>query len=80
MAPNLTLLDRGDMARSVMNMRDECDKMLALLLPDEEAVADAQRCKHPPDKLEEEGDMGDDITYRCTACNTTQDTPFHSEV
>lgn len=77
---NLNLLDRGDFARALMNMRDDIDKMLAIILPDEAAIVEAQRCKHPADKIQEDGAMGEDTTYHCTACNATQDTPFHTEV
>lgn len=73
---DLNILDRADLVRSVIDMRDRCEIILGILMPDGEEP----RCKHPADKLEERGDMGDDIEYHCKACNTTQDTPFHSEV
>lgn len=71
----LTVLDRADIVRAVIEMRDQCERILDVLLPDGEAP----RCKHPLAMIEEIGDMGDDPTYRCTACNQEQATPFISE-
>lgn len=67
-------LDRAAMVREVMEIRDRCDRLLDILLPDGSELA----CPHPPSAVESEVTMDDEPdTYRCTLCGATQSTPFH---
>lgn len=65
----------ADVIARVLKMRDECDAMLELLVPDGD---EAPSCPHPADKIEVLGDMGDPETYHCTLCGAHQPTPFLS--
>lgn len=74
MSAPLDKLDRAALVRDVMEIRERCDKLLDVLLPDGETLV----CPHPPDRILNDSTMDDDgERYVCTLCNTTQSTPFH---
>ena len=68
-------LDRAEAIQKVLEIRNACDVLLEVLLPDD--VEDG--CPHPPEKVVDESTLDDDgEQYRCTACNTVSKTPFPS--
>lgn len=74
MSAPLDKLDRANLVRHVMEIRDRCDLLLDVLVPDGEDLV----CPHPPDKVVNESTMEDDgEKYHCLLCNTISHTPFH---
>ena len=70
----LDKLDHAALVREVVEIRDRCDRMLDILLPD--GVAGG--CPHPPALVEHECTMDDSPeSFRCTRCGTTSPIPFH---
>lgn len=77
MATDITKLDYADVIREVLEIRDRCDKVLAILIPDGD---ESPRCPHPPASIENLSTMDDDgERYRCRVCGREQFMPFHTE-
>ncbi|MBA3853334.1 MAG: hypothetical protein C0503_02905 [Gemmatimonas sp.] len=73
MSAPLDRLDRAVLVQQVMEIRDRCDRLLDVLLP-EGSVG----CPHPPHAIKDDSTMDDEgQLYRCTLCGATQSTPFH---
>lgn len=73
MSAPLDRIDRAVLVQQVMEIRERCDRLLDVLLPDGDLT-----CPHPPDAVRNESTMDDDgEQYRCTLCGATQSTPFH---
>lgn len=71
-AAALDTLDRAELVRAVLDIRDRCDRMLDVLIPD----GGAQDCPHLD--VEDLSTMDDDgEQYRCRRCGQTSRTPFH---
>lgn len=66
-------LDRAEMIQQVMSIRNACDAMLDILVPDA-----AVECVHPPEQIVDLSTMGDP-EFECKRCGKKQDTPFHNE-
>lgn len=74
--PTLDRLDHAALVREVVEIRDRCDRMLDILLPDGVAA----ECPHPPDHVVSDATMDDDNpeAFRCTRCGATSPIPFHT--
>lgn len=73
----ITKLDLADIIASVVKVRNECDRILNILIADDGSAADI--CPHPVDQIEHEETLDDEShPYRCRACGATQTTPFHT--
>lgn len=77
MATDITTLDYADVIARVVRIRDECDEILQILIPQGSEPA---ACRHPPEAIEDLSTMDEDgECYRCRKCGATQQFPFHSE-
>jgi hypothetical protein len=80
----ITRLDHAQLVRAVLEIRDRCDELLAVLLPDGDEAAGSGGlapggCPHPPALVEDLSAMGDDeALYRCGRCGAEQPVPFHT--
>lgn len=73
MSATLDRIDRAVLVQQVMEIRERCDRLLDVLLPDE-----ALGCPHPPESIRNDSTMEDGgEQYTCTLCGTSQSTPFH---
>jgi hypothetical protein len=73
----ITKLDLADVIASVVKTRNECDRILNILIQDDGSAIDT--CPHPVDQIEHEETMDDEAhPYRCRACGATQPVPFHT--
>ena len=78
MAADITKLDYADVIRAVLDMRDKCDVIINILIPDGEDAP--PKCPHPIASIEDLSTMADDgELYRCRVCGREQQTPFHTE-
>ncbi len=66
-------LDRAEMVQQVMAIRNACDAMLDILMPDEPV-----ECVHPSAEVADLSSMGDP-EFRCNRCGKVQTTPFHED-
>jgi hypothetical protein len=72
----LDKLAQAELIKEVITIRDRCDAILDLLIPDDGSQGEPE-CPHPPDQIEDIGTMGED-EYVCRRCGKTQHVPFHS--
>lgn len=69
-------IERAEAIQKVMEMRNTCDALLDILLPEGEVVPG---CPHPAEAIEDCSTMDDeDQRYRCTKCGAESATPFPS--
>lgn len=66
----MTSLDKAQLVRLFVELREKCDEALAVLCPSDEPDTE---CLH--DKVEDVSEMGTEL-YRCLRCGTERTTPF----
>lgn len=72
---NASKLDRAEMIKEAMLMRDAADRLLDLLLPDGAEAG----CSHPDDQIEDLSTLDDDgDLYRCRRCGAESATRVFS--
>lgn len=66
--------DRAALVSAVQAIRERCEELLEILLPD----AEGGECRHPADQVEDLSTMGEEL-YRCRGCGAESETPFARE-
>lgn len=73
----ITKLDLADIIAAIVKIRNECDRLLNILITDD--GSQVETCPHPMEQIDHEETMDDEIhPYRCRACGASQFTPFHT--
>lgn len=68
-------IDRAEAIQKAMEIRNACDALLDILLP--EPLEDG--CPHPAESIEDRSTMDEDgQLYHCTKCGADSKTPFAS--
>lgn len=70
----MTRDEKAAVIAEVQRIRERCEFVIALLLPDDDAG-----CAHPADKVQHEDTLDDEVhPYTCTLCGEESLTPFPS--
>ena len=73
---NARKLNRAELVKELVQMRDRIDAALDLLVPDDEEDGP---CEHPASAIEDISEALDDERYRCKRCGEVRTTPFNEE-
>lgn len=68
-------LNRAELVKELVRMRDTIDAALDLLVPDEEG----ESCEHPASAIEDISESFDEERYRCKSCGEIRSAPFTEE-